>query len=80
MTCATVSLAILGGFVALHRFGISGPPSPWLAGALTAIFSLPGLLLGLYSMRGGLPWIAYAGMPILANLLLLLLPWILWRS
>lgn len=79
MTCATAALGVLGVFALLRRQGIAVESTPWIAGMLSAVFSLPGLLLGLYTLRGKPAWFVYASMPIVANALLLALPWILWR-
>ena len=80
MTYATFSLAVLGSCAMLRRFGSGESPPLWLAAVLSSLFSLPGLYFGFMTLRGRFPWLAYAAVPILANAVLLALPWILWRS
>lgn len=76
MTCATLSMVVIGLDLAWQHFGQGPGVSRVVLATIVACISLPGLYFGFMTLRGRLAWIAYAAVPLGANLLLLALPWI----
>jgi hypothetical protein len=79
MTFATAALGVLAFCAVLRRFGAHDVPPLGLAAAVSSLFSVPGLFFGVMTLRGKPAWLAYAGVPIVANAVLLALPWVLWH-
>lgn len=77
MTLATASLAIWGATVVWMRADRHSAPSLELAFLVSSLFSLPGLLLGLLTIRAKRSWLWFAMVPIAFNTMLLVLPWLL---
>jgi hypothetical protein len=79
MSLATVAMAIWSVTLLLWRFAPGLGPPGRLSWALASLFALPGLALGLFTVRAKRSWFLVALVPILANGMLLLLPWVALR-
>ena len=77
MTMATAGWAVWGLSLVLQRALQEELPPFWLVWSLGALFAAPGLLAALLTIRGSRGWLTLAMVPIIANGMLLLLPW-LW--
>jgi hypothetical protein len=77
MTLATVAFGVWGVTVVWMRADRSSAPSLELAYLLSSLFSLPGWILGMLTLRAKRSWIFFALVPIAFNTMLLVLPWIL---
>jgi hypothetical protein len=76
MTMATVAMAVLGATVVWMRVAPSSAPAGRTALWVSCAFSLPGLALGLLTLRGRTHWFWLALVPLLANAMLLVVPWL----
>jgi hypothetical protein len=76
MSLATVAMAVWGLTLVLWRFAPGIGPPGRLAWAVASVFALPGLALGLLTVRARRSWFLVALVPILANAMLLFLPWV----
>lgn len=63
--------------VVLMRFLPDLVPSFALVSTLASAFALAGTLVALFTLRGNPLWILLAGVPLLANLSLLIWPWLM---
>ena len=77
MTFATVAFAVWGVTVVWMRADRHSAPSLELAYLVSSLFSLPGVILGLLTLRAKRSWLWFALVPIAFNTMLLLLPWLL---
>lgn len=64
----------------LMRFMPDLVPSFALVSSLASLFALGGTLVALFSFRGNALWLALALVPLLANLSLLIWPWLMPAS
>ena len=76
MSLATAAMAVLGLTVVWMRWAPASAPSGRAALALSMCFSVPGFFLGLATLRGRTNWFWLALVPVLANLMLIALPWV----
>lgn len=76
MSLATVAMAVWGLTLVLWRFAPGIGPPGRLSWAVASVFALPGLALGLVTVRARRSWFLVALVPILANAMLLGLPWV----
>jgi hypothetical protein len=76
MSLATVAMAVWGVTLVLWRFAPGFGPPGRAAWAFASLFALPGLALGLITVRAKRSWFLVALVPILANAMLLGLPWV----
>ncbi len=77
MTLATAGFAIWGATVVWMRAHRASAPSLEAAFLLSSLFSMPGLILGLLTLRAKRSWLLFALVPIAFNTMLLVLPWLL---
>ncbi|HTF87108.1 MAG TPA: hypothetical protein VK843_01780 [Planctomycetota bacterium] len=77
ITLATAGLAVWGATVVWMRADRPSAPSLEMAYLLSSLFSLPGWILGLLTIRAKRSWLWFAMVPIAFNTMLLVLPWIL---
>jgi hypothetical protein len=79
MTLATLGAAVWGG--ALLWRALDPPTGPGLLGTLlaSAAFTVPGLILAVLTIRARTVWILLASIPICANGMMIVLPWIVLR-
>ena len=76
MTLATAALGVLGLTVVLMKVAPEHAPRLRTAWWLAQLFAWPGLLLGLLTIRAKRSWLLFAAVPLLANGMLILLPWL----
>lgn len=79
MSLATMAMLIWSLTLLLWRFAPGLGPPGRLSWAVASLFALPGLVLGLFTVRAKRSWLLVALVPILANAMLLLLPWVALR-
>jgi hypothetical protein len=79
MSLATAGASVWGGAI-LWR-AIDPPNGPGLLATLlvSAAFTVPGTILALLSIRARLIWVLLAGVPLLANGLMIVVPWVVLR-
>jgi len=79
MTLATLGMAIWGiVMVALEYVPERVPHFRWVFAA-AGLFAVPGFVLGLLTLRARRAWLLVALVPLLANGMLLVLPWVVHR-
>lgn len=76
MTFATGAWAVWGVTIVLMELAPGWAPDWGLAIVLSSLFAFPGLLLALLTVRAKRSWLLVALVPILANAMLLVLPWV----
>ena len=76
MTLATLALAVFGATIVMMRLVPAQAPSLRHAWWLAQVFAWPGFFTGLYTVRAKRSWLLFAAVPILANGMLILLPWV----
>lgn len=79
MSLATVAMGVWGVTVLLWRFAPAWGPPGRVSWAVASLFALPGLWLGIFTVRAKRSWFLVALVPILANAMLLGLPWVALR-
>lgn len=77
MCLATAGLAVWGTTIVWMRLDRPSAPSLETAFLVSSLFSLPGVLLGLLTLRAKRSWLLFAFFPIAFNAMLLALPWVL---
>ena len=77
MCLATAGLAVWGATLVWMRLDRPSAPSLETAFLVSSLCSLPGLILGLLTVRAKRSWLLFAFVPIAFNAMLLVLPWIL---
>ncbi len=75
MCLATMAMGVLGATVLWMRFAPASAPSGRAALMLSLVFSVPGFALGVLTLRGRTNWFWLALVPLLANAMLIALPW-----
>jgi hypothetical protein len=76
MTLATAGAGVWGTTLLWMRLAPASAPSFEATFTLSSAFSVPGLLLALLSLRARLAWLLFALVPVFANGMLLVLPWL----
>ena len=76
MTLATLALGVWAIAVVFVRVAPSHAPSFTLVFLAASLFAVPGFVLGLLTVRAKLSWLLFASVPLFANLMLLVLPWL----
>lgn len=76
MSLATVAMAVWGLTLVMWRFAPGNGPPGRVVWAVASLFALPGLALGILTVRAKRSWFLVALVPILANAMLLGLPWV----
>ena len=79
MTLATWGLGVWAVWLALSRFWPDYAPDGRLAWAVSGLFALPGLSLALLTVRAKRTWMLFSMVPIFANSMILVLPWLALR-
>ena len=77
MCLATAGFAVWGATVVWMRADRSSAPSLETAFLVSSLFTMPGVILGLLTMRAKRSWMLFALVPIAFNTMLLVLPWLL---
>jgi hypothetical protein len=79
MTLATFAMAVWGVVVIALEHVPERVPSFRVVFAAAGLFALPGFVLGLLTLRAKRAWLLLALVPLLANGMLLVLPWVVHR-
>ena len=77
MTLATIGLAVWGMTILWMIVDRRTAPSLETAFLFSSLFSLPGWILGLLTIRAKRSWFFFALVPIAFNTMLLVMPWLL---
>ena len=77
MTLATAGMGIWAATVVWMIVDRRSAPSLETAFLVSSLFSLPGWILGLLTLRAKRSWLAFALVPIALNTMLLVMPWLL---
>ena len=77
MCLATAGFAVWGATLVWMRADRPSAPSLEAAFLVSSLFTIPGVILGLLTVRAKRSWILFALVPILFNSMLLVLPWML---
>ena len=76
MTLATLAGAVWGATVVAMELAPERVPGFWLVFAVAGLFSVPGFALGLLTLRAKRAWLLLAMVPLCANGMLIVLPWV----
>jgi len=76
MSLATGAMAVWGVTLVLLDFAPTWAPSFRLAMVLSGLFAVPGLALALLTLRAKRSWFLVAMVPVIANGMALVLPWV----
>ena len=76
MSLATGAMAVWGMTLFLLDFAPAWAPSWGWATALSSLFALPGLALAVLTVRARRSWFFVAMVPVTANGMVLVLPWV----
>lgn len=76
MTLATFAMAVWGCALVWKRVAPEGSPGFQAVFLVSCLFAIPGLLLGMLTLRARFGWMMLALVPIGANGMALALPWI----
>ena len=79
MTLATLAMGVWGVTVVLMKVAPQAAPGLGTAFLISLLFAVPGLILACLTVRARKAWLMFAGVPILANGMLVVLPWIVMR-
>lgn len=79
MTLATCAMGVWGLTVLTLRYAPERAPSFAAVFLLAALFAVPGFLLGLLTVRAKRAWLMLALVPLFANGMLIVLPWVVHR-
>ncbi len=76
MTLATFGAAVWGVALLWIRVEPQSAPSLGATWMISAAFTAPGFLLAFLSLRARTAWLLFASIPLLANGMMLVLPWL----
>ena len=76
---ATGAMAVWGVTLVLLDFAPAWAPSWRLAMGLSSLFAVPGLALALLTIRAKRSWFLVAMVPVTANGMALVLPWVAYE-
>lgn len=79
MTLATLAMGVWGLTVVMLRIAPGHTPAFGVVFALACLFAVPGFLLGVLTIRAKASWLILAMVPLSANGMLIVLPWIVHR-
>ncbi len=79
MTLGTGAIAVWGIAVVGLRIEPSWVPDFWVVFALASLFAVPGLLLGLWTIRSKFAWLMFALVPVCLNGMLIVMPLLVRR-
>ena len=82
MTLATLALAVWCVGVVFVRIWPEHSPGFRPVFLTASLFAVPGFVLGLFTLRAKRAWFLFACVPLFANAMLLVLPWLAnrWRN
>ncbi len=76
MTLATFGAAVWGAALLWIRVEPQSAPSLGATWMISAAFTAPGFLLAFLSLRARAAWLLFASIPLFANGMMLVLPWL----
>ena len=76
MTLATLGASVWGAVLLWKQLDPEGAPSLATAFTLSSAFTVPGTILALLTIRARFAWLLFASVPLLANGMMIVLPWI----
>ena len=76
MTLATLAMVVWGMVVMGLEFAPECVPRFGVVFAAACLFAVPGLVLGLFTLRAKRSWLLLALVPLFANGMLITLPWL----
>ncbi len=76
MTLATFGAAVWGAALLWIRIEPQSAPSLGATWMISAAFTAPGFLLAFLSLRARTAWLLFASIPLFANGMMLVLPWL----
>lgn len=76
MTLATGGAAVWGASLLWIRIAPESAPSLGAVWMISAAFTVPGFLLAFLSLRARTAWLLFASIPLVANGMMLVLPWL----
>ena len=76
MTLATFGAGVWGGALLWTRVAPQSAPTLEQTFLISSAFAVPGFVLAFLTLRARLVWLLLAGVPLLANGMLLVLPWL----
>ena len=76
MTLATAGAGVWGTALVWSRLAPASAPSFEATFSIASAFAVPGFLLALLSLRARLAWLLFALVPVFANGMLILGPWL----
>ena len=79
MTFATGALAVWGLAVVMLRIEPDWVPDFWVVFGLASVFAVPGLFLGLYTIRSKFAWLMFALVPVCMNGMMIVMPLLVRR-
>lgn len=79
MTLATCAMGVWGLTVVMMRLAPDETPSFAVVFVLAALFAVPGFLLGVLTVRAKKAWLMLALVPLCANGMALVLPYLVHR-
>ena len=79
MTFATLGASVWGATLLWMRLAPASAPSIVTALLVSSAFTVPGLVLAFFTLRARTAWLLFAGVPLLANGMMIVLPWLAIR-
>lgn len=76
MTLATFGAAVWGAALLWMRVDPASAPSLGATWMVSSAFTAPGFLLAFLTLRARTAWLLFASIPLLANGMMLVLPWV----
>jgi len=76
MTLATLGASVWGAVLLWKHVDPEGAPSLATAFTLSSAFTVPGTILALLTIRARFAWLLFVAVPLLANGMMIVLPWI----
>ena len=79
MTLATGAMGVWGLTVVMLKLAPQWVPDFWVVFAVASLLAVPGLVLGLFTIRSRFAWLMFALVPVFANGMLIALPLVVRR-
>ena len=76
MTFATLGAGVWGAALVWRRLSPESAPTLEQTFLVSSAFAVPGFLLAFLTLRARTVWLLLAGVPLVANGMLLVLPWL----
>ena len=76
MTLATAGAAVWGASLLWKQLDPASSPGLATIFAISSAFTVPGAMLGVLTLRARFAWLLFAGVPLFANGMMIVLPWL----